>query len=63
MLYMVRKIFLYRISFNIVCNESGHENMTNFECYFLLPSSEKNINLSKTEMEGDKSSVCCHTNI
>ena len=30
MLYMVGKIFLYEISFNIVYNESGHKNITFF---------------------------------
>ena len=35
LLYIVGKIFLYRISFNIIYNESGHKNMNNFEYIFL----------------------------
>ena len=39
MLYMVRKIFRYGISFNIIYNESGHKNMNTF----FSQSSGKNI--------------------
>ena len=33
-IYMVGKIFPYGISFNVVYNESGHKNMTNFQYLF-----------------------------
>ena len=48
--YVVGKIFLYGISFNIGYNELGKENMNNFE-YLFFQSSGKNINHFKTEME------------
>ena len=34
MLYMVEKVFLYGISFNIVCNESGHNKYEHFKTLF-----------------------------
>ena len=34
MLYMVGKIFLYGICFNMVYNESGHKYMNNLESRF-----------------------------
>ena len=49
MLYMIGKVFLYGISFNIAYNKLGHKNMTNFE-YFV--SHRKNINLVITEIGG-----------
>ena len=63
MLYMVGKFFLYGISFNIVSNELGHKNMTNFEDLLFSQHSGKNINLLKTEMEWHQTTLCCHTHI
>ena len=59
MLYMVEKIFLYGISFNIlvVYNESGHK------IPFFPQSSRKNINIFKPKMEGHEQAQCCHTHI
>ena len=57
---MAGKIFLYVISFNIVYNESAHENMKNVEYLFCPQSSGKNINIFKTQMEGQDTALCCH---
>ena len=44
MLYMVGKIFLSRVCFIIVYNESGHENMNKmFNKYLFLQNTETNI--------------------
>ena len=60
--YIVGKIFLFGIRFNIVYHELGHKNMKNVE-YLFSQSSEKNISLLKTEMEGHETALCCHTHI
>ena len=60
MLYMVGEIFLYGICFNRVYTESDHNNMTNF-AYLFFTSSQKNINLLKTAIEGHDTALCCHT--
>ena len=41
MLYMVGKIFLYRVSFDIVYYESVHENMKKLEEINLSPEFRK----------------------
>ena len=61
--YIVGKIFMYRISFNIVYNESAHKNMNISEYLFFHRVQEKNINILKTEMEGHEAAQCCHTHI
>ena len=60
MSYMVAKIFLYGISFNIVYNESDHKNII-----ILNPfrSSGKKYHLKKTEMEEHETALFCHTHI
>ena len=60
MLYTVGKTFQYRISFNIIYNESGHKNMNNFEYHFFSQSSGKNLNLFKTEIEGQETAYIYH---
>ena len=48
MLYMVETTFLYGASFDVVYNDSAHENMkTKNRKTFFQQSSEKNINLNK----------------
>ena len=56
MLYVVGKIFLYGISFNIVYN---------YETFLIafLTVQEKKLNLFKTDMEGHETALCCHTPI
>ena len=54
---MVRKIFVYGIRFNIVYNESGHQNMNNFEYLFFHRVKNKNTNLFKTEIEGHETNL------
>ena len=63
MLYMVGKIFLQRISFAIVYNESAHEYMKNVEYLFSF-SAEKISIFLKQRWRGRKHQVlCCHTHI
>ena len=61
MLYMVGKIFLYEISFNIVYNESGHKNMKHFDYFFYTDFREKN--LFEPEMKGYETMRRCNTHI
>ena len=63
MLYMIGNIFLDGIRFNIVYNESAHENMTKGEHIVSHRVQKKIINLFKTEMDGRETVLCCHTNI
>ena len=60
MLYIVGKIFLYGLRFDIVYNETPHENMKNLENLFFSQCSE---NLFKTEMEVHETALCHHTHI
>ena len=53
---------MYGISFNIVYNELGKENIKNVE-YPFSQSSGKNINHLKTDLEGHETVLCCHTHI
>ena len=57
---MVGKIFLYRISFTMVYNELGNNNMNNFEYFFLSQSSGKNIFLKPRWMSMNKHFVVIH---
>ena len=52
MVYMGGKIIMLGVSFDIVHNESVHENMKKIEKLFFLQSSEKNINLFKNRDRG-----------
>ena len=64
MLYMVGKIFLYGVSFDIVYNKSVHENMEKLlKLFFFTQCSEKYINLFKTEMEVCETALYHHTHI
>ena len=60
MVYMVGKVVLYGIGFDIVYNELGNTNTTTFE-YLCFTEFRKNINILKTEMEGHKPALCCYT--
>ena len=62
MLYMIGKIFLYGISFDIVYNELVHKNMNKSDLFF-LQSSETNMNLLKPEMEVRETALCHRTHI
>ena len=63
MLYMVGKVFLHEISFNLVYNESGHKNMKKFE-YLLFHRGQENISIILKQMEGMKQHcVFIHTHI
>ena len=62
MRYMVRKTFLYGVSFHIVYNEVVRENMNKLENLFLPHRVQKKINLLTIEMEVCETALCHHTN-
>ena len=64
MLYMVGKIFPYKISFKLVYNESGHKNMKKVEKLFLHRVQEKVSIILKQRWRGIKQQcVVTHTYI
>ena len=54
MSYMVGKIFMYEISFNIAYNESGHKNININRLLFFLTEFRKKIYLLKKILRGRK---------
>ena len=62
MLYMVAKVFLYGLRFNIVYNELGHKNMKHFE-YLLSHRVQENILIFLKQRWMSVKQHCFHTHI
>ena len=64
MLYMVGKIFLYGLSFDIVYNESVHDNMNKLENRVFFHRVQKKISIFfKPDMSMYETVLCHHTHI
>ena len=61
MLFLVGKIFMYGISFNMVYNESGHKSMIHFEYPFSQSSGKKSIFLYQRWRGIEQHCVVTHT--
>ena len=57
MLYVVGKFFLSGLSFDIVYNESVHENINKYRCFSPTQVQKKNINLFKNRDGGVSNST------